>query len=186
MIARLFLCLLLACALPAFGQPRALDVTVTRGDSDGGHVYSVGASGVVAAAPAKVWKILTDYERMPEFVPDMRSARVLARDSYRVTLEQTGVARFLFFRRDIHLVVQILEQPMSRIDVGLVSGDMRLYHCRWELQPLDAGGTRIVYSGQLAPKFYVPGMLGANMIRSDIEKMMTAVLDRLDRPDQAG
>ena len=29
-------------------------------------------------------------------------------------------------------------------------------------------------------------MLSANMIRSDIEKMMRAVLDRLERQDQPG
>ncbi len=73
---------------------------------------------------------------------------------------------------------------MTAIDIGLVTGDMRVYNCRWELIPMpETGGTRVVYTGTLAPKFYVPGMLGANFIRGDIEHMMTAVLFRLDRPE---
>ena len=186
MTARLLLCLFLAFTLPAFAKPeKELEVTVKRVDGeDDSKVYQVNASGVVQASPATVWKILTDYERMPEFVPDMRASRVLARVGGKVIVEQFGTAHVLFIRRDIHLIVQVTEQPMSAIDIGLVTGDMKVYNCRWELIPVpETGGTRIVYTGTLAPKFYVPGMLGANIIRNDIEHMMTAVLFRLDRPD---
>jgi ribosome-associated toxin RatA of RatAB toxin-antitoxin module len=187
MIARLFpllFGLLFAASLPAFGQAGKLDVAVKRADVDGQHQFDVTASGTVQAAPAAVWKVLTTYERMPEFVPDLRSAKVLSRTPNRAVIEQVGVARFLFFQREIHLVVQAIEEPNNRIDVSLVDGDMRVYQCRWELTPVpETGGTRIVYTGKLAPRFYVPSMLGANLIRSDIERMMAAVLTRLDQPE---
>jgi ribosome-associated toxin RatA of RatAB toxin-antitoxin module len=187
MIARLLLCLALACFLPAMAQLPKLDVNVRRVDADGERVYEVAASGVVDAAPAAVWKILTDYERMPEFVPDLQSAHVLSRSGNRAIIEQFGVAHFLFIRRDIHLIVQVREQPMSSIDIGLVTGDMKLYDCRWALTPIpETGGTRIDYSGRLVPKFYVPGMLGSNIIGADVKRMLKAVLERIDRPDQAG
>jgi ribosome-associated toxin RatA of RatAB toxin-antitoxin module len=186
MTARLLLLLMLSFSLPAFAAvDKALEVTVKRVDSeDDGKVYQISASGAVQAAPAAVWKILTDYERMHEFVPDMRASRVLARVGGKVVVEQFGTAHVLFIKRDIHLIVQVTETPMSVIDIALVTGDMKVYHCRWELVPVpETGGTRIVYSGTLVPKFYVPGMLGANFIRSDIERMMAAVLTRLDRPE---
>jgi ribosome-associated toxin RatA of RatAB toxin-antitoxin module len=191
MIARFLYCVLLFWAAapsaqlptPAPTPAPGPEVSVRRTDVDGEAVFEVGASGIVAAAAPAVWKVLTDYERMPEFVPDMQSARVLERSGNRVVVEQLGTARFLFIRRDIHLVVQVQEQPMTLIDVGLITGDMKLYNCRWELQALAGGGTRIVYSGRLAPKFYVPAVLGASLIRADITRMMTAVLERLERPD---
>jgi ribosome-associated toxin RatA of RatAB toxin-antitoxin module len=187
MIARPILCLLLclqcACALPAMARPPALDVSVERVETDGGPVYEVSAQGEVAAAPAAVWRILTDYDRMAEFVPDLRSAKVLSRSGDSAVVEQLGVAHFLFFRRDIRLVVQVREQPISQIDISLVDGDMKRYHCSWRLLPVpETGGTRVLYSGAMAPKFYVPGMLGSNLIRADIAKMMAAVMARLDRP----
>jgi ribosome-associated toxin RatA of RatAB toxin-antitoxin module len=183
MIARTFLSLLLTCALPAMAQRPALEVNVQRVNTGDGRVYEVNARGEVAAAPAAVWRILTDYEHMAEFVPDLHSARVLSRSGDQVVIEQVGVAHFLFFRRAIHLVVQAREQPISQIDISLVDGDMKVYRCSWRLVPVpETGGTRVIYSGALAPKFYVPGMLGSSMIRSDIEKMMGAVLQRLDRP----
>jgi ribosome-associated toxin RatA of RatAB toxin-antitoxin module len=183
MIVRFFLCLLLACCLPAMAQQPGLEVGVQRHNTDMGNVYEVNAQGDVAAAPAAVWRVLTDYERMPEYVPDLHTTKVLSRSGEQVVLEQTGTAHLLFFRRAIHLIVQVREQPMAQLDVSLLEGDMKVYQCTWRLIPIpDTGGTRVLYSGKMAPKFYVPGMLGSNMIRSDIEKMLAAVLARLDRP----
>jgi hypothetical protein len=103
-----------------------------------------------------------------------------------VIIEQFGVARFLFMSRTIHLIVRATEQPMSSIDISLISGDMKHYESRWELIPVpETGGTKIVYSGRLVPNFYVPGILGSKMIRSDIEHMMSAVVARIERRDES-
>jgi ribosome-associated toxin RatA of RatAB toxin-antitoxin module len=183
MLKRFLLCLLLFCTLPAMAQENALEVSVKRVNTGDHNVFEVSSSGAVKAPPEVVWKILTDYERMPEFVPDLQRSKLLSRIGNTAVIEQYGEARFLFFKRSIHLIVSVLEQPISVIEIGLVSGDMKVYTCRWELVPIpETGGTRIHYTGKLVPKFYVPGMLGSNIIRSDIEKMMAAVLERLDRP----
>ena len=181
MIARALLCLLLVFALPAMAQPALPEVTVKRVDAAGEQVFDVAASGTVKASPQHVWKVLTDYESMPEFVPDLKTNKVMARSGNRVTIEQAGVARFLFLSRTINLQVQATEEPITSIDISLIKGDMKVYACRWEMTALPDGGTRISYTGKMVPKFYVPGMLGSNIIRRDIERMMRAVLERLDQ-----
>ncbi|WP_307188227.1 MULTISPECIES: SRPBCC family protein [Duganella] len=161
-----------------------LEVSVNRIDQDGQHMYEVDSTGTVAAALPKVWRILTGYERMSEFVPDMESCKVLSRNGNEIIIEQFGVARFLFMSKTIHLIVRAVEQPMSSIDISLISGDMKHYESRWELVPVpETGGTKIIYHGKLQPNFYVPGILGSKMIRGDIERMMSAVLARIDRRD---
>lgn len=163
-----------------------LEVSVNRVELDALHMYEVDATGTVAAPLPKVWRILTGYERMAEFVPDMESCKVLSRNGNEVILEQFGVARFLFMSKSIHLIVRATEQPMSSIDISLISGDMKHYESHWELIPIpETGGTKIVYSGKMIPNFYVPGILGSKMIRGDIQRMMSAVLARLDRRDEA-
>lgn len=191
-MTRLFLCLLLLCAVtsstPALAQtPRLeapkLKVDVRRIEIDGQRMYEVDASGTVQAPPASVWKTLTTYERMSEFVPDMSSCRVLSRNGNEVIIEQQGVARFLFMNHAIHLVVRATETPLSSINIDLISGDMRHYEASWNLYPIpETGGTRIVFNSRLMPGFYVPGMLGPTMIRGDVERMMNAVLARIDSP----
>jgi ribosome-associated toxin RatA of RatAB toxin-antitoxin module len=185
-----FLLLGVATPLSMAQAPRLelpkLEVSVNRLDHEAQHMYEVDATGSVNASLPKVWRILTNYERMTEFVPDMESCKVLSRNGNEVIIEQFGVARFLFMSKTIHLIVRAVEQPMSSIDISLISGDMKHYESRWELVPIpETGGTKIIYHGKLMPNFYVPGLLGSKMIRSDIERMMGAVLARLDRRDEA-
>jgi ribosome-associated toxin RatA of RatAB toxin-antitoxin module len=183
---RFLMLLMIGVTAPALAQaPKLelpkLEVSVNRVELDALHMYEVDATGTVAAPLPKVWRILTGYERMSEFVPDMESCKVLSRNGNEVIIEQFGVARFLFMSKSIHLIVRATEQPMSSIDISLISGDMKHYESHWELIPVpETGGTRVVYSGRLIPNFYVPGILGAKMIRGDIERMMSAVLARLD------
>jgi ribosome-associated toxin RatA of RatAB toxin-antitoxin module len=170
--------------------PRAdapkLQVDVKRETQDSLTLYIIDASGVVQAPLPAVWRTLTGYDRMEEFVPDLTSCRVLSRNGNEVIIEQFGNARLLFVSKSIHLIVRATEQPMSTIDISLISGDMKHYESRWELVPMpETGGTRIIYSGKMAPNFYVPGLLGTNIIRSDIERMMNAVLARIDKPAAA-
>lgn len=183
---RFLLFLMIGVAGPALAQaPKLelpkLEVSVNRVELDALHMYEVNAAGTVQAAPATVWRILTGYERMNEFVPDMESSKVLARNGNEVIIEQFGTARFLFMSKSIHLIVRATEQPMNAIDIALISGDMKHYESHWELVPVaETGGTKVIYSGRLIPNFYVPGILGAKIIRHDIERMMGAVLTRLD------
>lgn len=198
MLTRLFCSLALACGLacvlaatdvaaatPAVtsSAPPPLELTVERvPGADGSMLYQIASSGTVAASPAAVWRVLTDYNRMADYVPDLKSARVVARDGDKVILEQHGAARMLFFSRDIHLIVEVHEQAPHRIDVSLIDGDMKVYRCSWEISAVAAtGGSRISYNASIEPKFYVPGLVGTSMVRKDIAKMMSAVLLHLDR-----
>ncbi|MFC4929940.1 SRPBCC family protein [Massilia sp. GCM10023247] len=186
--------LLLGCALSAWGtapaaaQPGAprFELNVERVvGAEGDKVYRIASSGTVAAAPALVWRILTDYEHLADYLPNLTSTRVVSRDGDTVILEQLGTARFLFFSQPIRIVVQVRERAPDRIDVSLVEGDMKVYRARWELIPVTGtSGTRLVYNATIVPKFGVPGIVGTNAVRKDIARMMAAVLLRLDRQDQ--
>ncbi|MFT5642744.1 MAG: ribosome-associated toxin RatA of RatAB toxin-antitoxin module [Janthinobacterium sp.] len=188
MLRRLF-CLLITCAGPVLAQVSVpdnptLEVAVTQITSDGHTLYQVDASATVHTPLAAAWKILTDYERMSEFVPELASAKILSRAGNQIVIEQFGAARFLFIAKPIHLIVRATETPMSAIDIALISGNMQHYEARWELRPAlsgpnPAGSVRIIYRGRLMPDFYVPGLFGVSMVRHDIRRMMQAVLARL-------
>jgi ribosome-associated toxin RatA of RatAB toxin-antitoxin module len=185
--------LLLGCALwawsaaPVAAQPGAprFELNVERVDAaEGNQVYQIASSGTVAAAPAVVWRVLTDYNHFADYLPNLKSARVVSRDGDSLIVEQLGTARFLFFSRTIRLVVQVHERAPDRIDISLVDGDMKVYRASWELSPVaGATGTRVAYNATIVPKFDVPGIIGTNVVRKDIARMMAAVLLRLDRPE---
>jgi len=193
MLARIPAMLLFGCALSAWGlapvaaQPGApsFELDVKRVDGgEGDRVYQIESSGTVAATPAAVWRILTDYNHLADYLPNLKSARVVSRNGDSVIVEQLGTARFLFFRQTIRLLVQVRERAPDRIDVSLIDGDMKVYRASWELSPVaGAAGTRLTYNATIVPKFHVPGFVGTDTVRQDVARMMEAVLVRLDRPD---
>jgi ribosome-associated toxin RatA of RatAB toxin-antitoxin module len=193
MLDRISNMLLLGCALSAWGtapvaaqpgEPR-FELNVERVlDAEGGKVYQITSSGTVAATPTVVWRILTDYNHFADYLPNLKSVRVVSRHGDRVIVEQLGAARFLFFSQPVRLVVQVHEHAPDRIDISLIDGDMKAYRASWELSPLaGAAGTRVVYNATIEPKFDVPGIVGASVVRKDIARMMEAMLLRLDRQE---
>ena len=83
---------MLATLCAAAPDAASVDVQAARN----GELIEVRAHAVVDATLAVVWGTLTDYERLPEFIPGMASSRVIARQGATVIVEQTGEARFLF------------------------------------------------------------------------------------------
>ena len=88
--------LLLAATLAA--QP-AVAAGEIRFEADGeGELITITASADMQVDPRTVWAVISDYDRLAEFIPDMRSSRVIRRDGDQVLIEQTGEFGFLFFR----------------------------------------------------------------------------------------
>ena len=89
MLRRIANLLLLGCALSAWGAAPAtaqtsapsFDLNVERvAGSDGDQVYRIASSGTVAATPAVVWRILTDYNHLADYLPNLNSTRIVSRD----------------------------------------------------------------------------------------------------------
>ncbi|MGH8808890.1 MAG: SRPBCC family protein [Noviherbaspirillum sp.] len=169
---------------PVGAQADAVNARASRVSRDGVAYFEIHASGFVRATPKQAWRVLTDYERLAEFVPDLVSSRLLSRTKREAIVEQQSRAGFLFVTQDIHMVVRIGEQPYSTIDVTLVEGDMKHYRAHWELQPFaqnGVDGTLITFSGALEPEFFIPPLLGRPIVQANVRKMVQAVVAEIER-----
>lgn len=186
---RLF-CLLFALSLPLAqvsaqeeSAPEKLQTSVMHEYRDGHTAFRIQAEGITLAGPQRAWQVLTGYERLPAFVPNLRTSKILWHEGHETILEQESSAGFLFVRQSIHLVVRVVESPPSVIDVTLVSGDMKQYTGRWEVEPVGVNGsegTRVRYTGYMEPAFFVPPVVGPAMVRGDVKKMVSAVMAEID------
>ena len=128
--------------------------------------------------------MLTDYEHLADFVPDMISARVLSRSGNVACIENRSSAGFLFLSQEIRVVLQVEEDPFTTIEVSLVEGDMKRYNTHWDLEPARIAGmlgTRITFSGALEPDFPVPPLFGRSMLQSSLKKTVEAVVAEIER-----
>jgi len=176
---------LLAAAYAAPGSA-ADDVSIEA--ERRGHSVEVHARARIAAPQALVWEVLTDYERLPSFIPGLAKSVVRQRQGNRLVIEQTGEARFLVFSFPIDVRYEVIESPPDWISSRAVSGNLRRMNGRYELQPGPArAGTpasrslMLRYEGEIEPNFALPPLIGLVALRSMVEHQFTAMVAEIER-----
>ena len=71
-------CALLAAQCPPCSAASAHEIAIEIARE--GEFVSVRASAELEANPRIAWEVLTDYDHLAEFIPDVRSSRVLRRN----------------------------------------------------------------------------------------------------------
>jgi hypothetical protein len=150
-----------------------------------GDVVEVRARADIQAPLDVVWGTLTDYERLPDFIPGLKTSRIVARDGSRTTVAQTGEARFLFFSRPIDIVVESNEVP-PHLEVRLVSGTLRSLQGRYETAALaDPPGVELRWNGSVGADIQMPDWIGQALVRRLIERQFAGMVKEIERREAA-
>jgi methyl coenzyme M reductase subunit C-like uncharacterized protein (methanogenesis marker protein 7) len=78
-----------AMMLMLAGSQPAAAATVTINANLQGDAIDIHASAMLNADAATAWRVLTDYDRYAEFIPDLRVSRVVARDDANIRDDET-------------------------------------------------------------------------------------------------
>jgi ribosome-associated toxin RatA of RatAB toxin-antitoxin module len=134
-------------------------------------VYTVVARFVVDQPAAVALAVLTDYEQIPRFMPDVRTSIVRERAIGRVVVEQEAVSGLMMFSKRVHLVLEIQEQPGELIFRDRCGRSFVRYEGAWRLSKQD-GRTAITYELIAEPSFEVPGFMLKRLFRRDAAQMI--------------
>ena len=139
---------------------------------------------VIAVPPARLFEVILDYERYPEFVPGLKGCKVKGRTAAGVDVEyelDLGVKK-------IRYVLRHLEQPPTRNTWSLVSGDwMKVSNGGWELAS-EGTGTRARYTVeiQIAKPALVPQALvdrvSDELTKVQLPRTLDAFKARAEKP----
>ena len=115
--------------------------------------------------------VLTDYEAIPRFMPDVRSSRIVERRAASIVVEQEAVARVLFFSRRIHLLLEVHAEP-GRIRFRDHCGQsFTRYEGVWTLSERE-GHAVVTYELLARPAFDVPEFLLTRLLKRDADRMI--------------
>jgi ribosome-associated toxin RatA of RatAB toxin-antitoxin module len=167
---------MLVLFLPATGEAAKISVHATRN----GDRFKVDASAEIEADLADAWKVLTDYDRLAEFIPGMLESRVVSRDGSSVLVDQRGETTLLFLTFPMRVRLAIEETPFERIVSTAVSGNFKDLTGVYLLQVRDAGLT-LRYEGKFTPDFSFPPLLGTLIVRNTVEKRFSAMVREIEK-----
>ena len=149
-----------------------------------GDAIDIHASMELHADAATAWRVLTDYDRYTEFIPDLRVSRVIARRGTTVTVEQSGDAKLWLFRMPLNVTFEIDETPPNRLRSHTVAGSLRALASSYALTPA-AYGVRLDYSGRITPGFALFGHIEEIAVEQNIARQFQAFADEIERQGAA-
>ena len=166
---------------PGLMRAAAAEAIETRIERRGEYI-TVDASALMQVDARIAWEVLSDYDHLVQFIPDVKSSRVVSREGNRVLVEQKGEFGFFFYRQPVDVTLEVLEEPPRRIDARRVAGNIRELETRYELAT-SAAGVRFDYSGRFIPAFSLPPLIGMPIVRRIVERRFRAMVEEIVRRD---
>lgn len=132
----------------------------------------------------KIWKVLTDYEALVDFIPNLAKSRRLEHPDGGIRLEQVGSQRLLNFNFCARVVLDLEEYFPKEINFRMIEGDFKGFSGSWRLEPCpcgDAMGTNLCYTIQVWPKLTMPVTIIENRLSKDLQLNLLAVYQRVQQ-----
>ena len=131
-------------------------------------------SALIAESPARMYELINDIERYPEFVPWCTASRVESRKEGEVVATLTikrGPLRAEFTTRN-------LLEPGKRVLMQFVSGPFRVLEGLWTLTPLGDLGCRVELEMRFEFANRVAGTLFAPLFEDTAASLVDAFVKR--------
>jgi hypothetical protein len=152
----------------------------------------------LAADAHTVWDTITDYAALPQFMPGIRSCRVIERRasadcSEQLVVEQQGEFRFLMFAQTMKVLLNIEHQLLKMAEAKAVHFDLGIFkrraidifEGRYELTPLaarhGAARTQLRYTALIGLRLPPPPAVGSMAVRQNLAAQLDAVAQEVAR-----
>jgi hypothetical protein len=179
-------CRITACAIVlalAPVQPAEAGAVSIEAARDGDAI-DIHASALLSADSRTVWRVLTDYDRYTDFVPDLQVSRVVARRGETVTVEQSGAAALWLFKLPLDITFEVHEVPPRLLRSRAVAGSLPGLASCYVLTPAPSG-TRLDYAGRIVPGFALLGPFEQKAVEQSVARQFQALADEIERQGAA-
>ena len=168
-----------ASTQPCLAQEEDVQLAIARGTE---QQRSLRAIISIPQPIEQVWHVLTDYEAMPEFIPNLSLCRRISQSETGSRLEQVGTCQILKVTFSVRVVLDMVEQFPHRIAFRMVEGDFHRFSGSCSLESVinhNAVATVLHYCVNVQPKITMPVALMERQLRSDLPKNLRAIRDRV-------
>ena len=124
---------------------------------------------------AVLWEVLTDYDHLSDFIPNLASSTVVARKEKRVQLNQVGSQQLLGLRFSAQVQLELVEdRAKGQLKFHMIKGDFRRFEGNWIMRDLEKG-TSLFYELTVQGCIGMPVGLIEQRLRDDLAANLLAV-----------
>ena len=140
------------------------------------------------ADPSWIWKVITDYDNLHRFIPNLEHSRVIWRRDGQVGVEQVGTQMLCGLRFSARVTLELTEELQNgRLAFRMMQGDFRCFQGEWRVGN-DSSGSWLFYDLLVQGKPGMPIGLIEQRLQHDLANNLRGVqqeaLKRQARPAQ--
>lgn len=131
----------------------------------------------------QVWQVLTDYEALSEFIPNLETSQRVEHPAGGVRIEQIGAQSALMLKFSARVVLDMEENFPKALNFDMVEGDFNGFEGQWRLNPCEncEEQTELTYSLTVWPKRTMPICAVEKRLSKDLPMNLQAIRQRLDQ-----
>ncbi len=130
----------------------------------------------VDVTPEQFWEVISDYPRLPEFIPEIDAIEVERWDGHVAVVHYTTQ-----MVKRIHYTLELTHHSKRDVRFRMVKSDMiKDIQGYWRLEDLPGGRTRATYHIELSVGRWVPGRLLDKVQQRSLPKMLKRFKDRAE------
>lgn len=156
------------------------DVQVQTDCAEGRH-RQISAKIRLSYPIEQVWQILTDYDRLADFIPNLAKSCRIEHPQGGIRIEQVGTQSLLKLKFCARVVLDMVEQFPHQLDFCMVEGDFKQFSGSWILQPVAQGAeTELCYTISVLPPRTMPVGMIERRLKSGLVVNLSAIRQRAD------
>ena len=168
---------LLLAALACRAAPAPIrDIRVVQD----GSTYVCDVDMLVAVPHAVAWSVLTDFDHMAQWVPNVRSSRVVQRGAGTITVEQRGVVKLGIAGFPYATERRIDLHPPAAIHATQTKGSLQRVESLMLLEP-EGAGTHLTYHLELVPSRIAGAVLSTSTLEQELAEQFGAIIGEMLR-----
>lgn len=131
---------------------------------------------IVSAPPQTVFGVITDYDRYPDFLPEVKKICVLERKK-----NQADVEFEIDVLRRLRYSITLIERPFKSVEWSLrESPFFKENNGGWHLQPMGTEKTEVTYMADIALPLLVPKSVTNMILQVRLPRMLQLFKGRVE------
>ena len=124
-----------------------------------------------------LWNVLTDYDRLNLYIPNLLSSKKIFQKNNNVHLKQVGAQDFLGMKFSAEVTINLYEErELGLLRFSLIKGDFRKFEGSWRIQNIkNSSKNSLIYDLTVQGCQWMPIGMIEKRLKKDLSENLIAV-----------
>ena len=142
-----------------------------------GGTRRLAAQLTTSASLDSLWNVLTDYDRLNLYIPNLLSSKKIYQKNNNIHLRQVGAQDFLGMKFSAEVTIDLFEdKELGILKFKLIKGDFRKFEGSWKIQSIkNTSKNSLIYELTVQGCQWMPIGMIEKRLKKDLSENLIAV-----------